>query len=114
MGYIDPNIDYDKVDNLANNAPNNLICKQLEFLFINLNLQPDPSGLYCGEWIQTSSYGSPYKMSVSNYIVSNNDVKDLAKVFHGSFERSADKLDVIEKRGNFAKDWCDYLTSLGK
>jgi hypothetical protein len=103
----------DLADQMAINDTKNFIDKQLEFLLLNMNLIDGEPG-YGGEWIPTDTrYYSPYKMTASDFIKSNNDISELTRVFHASFERSGDEWDDIQKRCGYAKYWYNYLTELG-
>ena len=78
---------------------------QLEYL--QNNLKPG-----AGEWLPTTEYHSPYKMTADEYIHSHNDTRELAKVFHAHFERSADDLGGIEKRSQNALKWYKFFNQL--
>lgn len=105
-------LDAEGANNLAQNDPKQLMDKQLEFLLINLNLKSDASGKYGGEWIPTTDYSSPYKMKVSEFIKSDKNAGELALVFHGSFERSADApgSTALKKRVEYANKWYDFFS----
>ena len=97
------------VNDFATENPQLLMDLQLEF-FIWSNLATTQSDHR--EWIATTDYGSPYKMSYAEYIASEYDVGDLALVFHASYERSGDSEAIKQERVQNAKDWYDYLLSI--
>jgi hypothetical protein len=105
-------LDAEGANKLAQNDPKQLMNKQLEFLLINLNLKSDASGEYGGEWIPTTNYSSPYKMKVSEFIKSDKNAGELALVFHGSFERSADApgSTALKKRVEYANKWYNFFS----
>jgi len=47
-------------------------------------------------------------MTADEYINSNYDADTLALVWHGSYERSTDSLDVLQERCESAKKWYDF------
>lgn len=53
-------------------------------------------------------------MTVNKYIASNYSVGELAKVFHGTSERSADDAVGIQERVTSGNHWYDVLTAMGK
>ncbi|MCL2147424.1 MAG: phage tail tip lysozyme, partial [Synergistaceae bacterium] len=95
-------------DRIANSYPKSLVNLQLEFLIESC--QP----VQGTEWLQGSAvsrYHSPYRMSFDDFITSTNNPGDLAKVFHGHYERSGDSLDYIQNtRAKYAGDWYTYFT----
>ncbi|SCW29918.1 hypothetical protein SAMN04487970_10023 [Paenibacillus tianmuensis] len=106
-------LDAEGANKMAQNDPKQLMDKQLEFLLINLNLtgSKEERKNYGGEWIPTTKYSSPYKMTVSEFTNSHNDVGELAMVFHGSFERSGDApgSKALTKRVEYANKWYDFF-----
>ncbi|MDT3429178.1 peptidoglycan hydrolase-like protein with peptidoglycan-binding domain [Paenibacillus forsythiae] len=99
------NISAEQADYMALNDPKKLMDKQLEYLLIEIKeIKPDKR-----EWIPTTGYNSPYKMTSDEYIHSDKNVGDLALVFHGSFERSADTWKTKQVRVDNAKKWYKFL-----
>lgn len=101
------NLDASKADNLAKNDPKKLMDLQLDFL-IYTSKTTTPSNKR--EWFATTGYGSPYKMTYEQYIVSTKNVGDLALVFHASYERSADDAKRKQNRIDYANKWYDYFS----
>lgn len=92
---------------MAENNPKQLMDLQLEFLIWSSETST-PSSVR--EWFPTTNYDSPYRMYFEDYIVSTNDVGDLALVFHGSYERSADDARRKQNRIDYANKWYEYFS----
>lgn len=105
-------LDAKKADVMPKNNPKELMDSQLKFLLITLNLEGsnEEKTKYGGEWIPTTKYGSPYKMTVNDYINSHKGAGELALVFHGSYERSEDSSKALKKRIESAQKWYNFLS----
>ena len=100
---------------MAKNDPQGLMDKQLEYLLESFGLQN--SSVEC-RWIATSSDryykiplsdNVPRKMTIEEFSQSTYDSKDLALVFHASYERSGDDKDQLQERVNAAESWYEYF-----
>ena len=91
---------------MARDNPKQLMNLQLEFLI--WSAQPAQS-----TWLSTmgvNSYNSPYAMTFNEFIISTNDVGDLAKVFNGHYERSGDARNGTHaNRVEHANAWYEYF-----
>jgi len=96
------NLNYDQANEMASNDPKKLMDLNLEYLVIKMQ----PGGK---EWYPTREYNSPYKMTYDEYIQSDKDAGDLAKVFHAHIERSGDDDSGIERRASNARKWYNIL-----
>ena len=94
-------------DKMAQDDPKNLMDLQLEYLIYSSQTSTPAE---VRQWFPTTNYASPYKMSYNEYIVSTNDVGELALVFHGSYERSGDTVQVRENRVGYAEAWYKYFS----
>ena len=107
-------LDAEGANNLAENDPKQLMDKQLKFLLINLKSagSQQERDAYGNAWIKTTGYSSPYKMTVSEFVKSDKNSGELALVFHGSFERSADApgSTALKKRVEYANKWYDFFS----
>ncbi|MBQ6806244.1 MAG: hypothetical protein IJO97_02285 [Lachnospiraceae bacterium] len=99
-------LDAETANYIANNSPQRLMDKELEFLLITCN--PNTTDTQC-RWYGTLGYNSPYDMSFEEYKVSTHSVGDLALVFHGSYERSADGEKGLSERIAAAEAWYEYF-----
>jgi|GEM_PF-2497505 len=108
-----------QANSLALNDPKALMDLQLEYILTTMK----PGG---GEWLPYEVYvgkhyaaypldsSTPRLMSYNDYISSAIDSRELALVFHATYERSGDYQveqteHRIQKRCNYAKDWYDFL-----
>lgn len=101
---------------MAKNDPQGLMDKQLEYLVESFGSQ-DPSIIR--RWYETSedryykispSENVPRKMSIETFSQSTYDSKDLALVFHASYERSGDNKEQLQERMDAADAWYQYFT----
>lgn len=95
----------DQADFLARTDANRLMDMQLEHLISSCQWGK-------GEWLQKNAvreHGSPYQMSFDEFISSTNDPGELALVFHGHYERSADDNTRKQNRIDFAHKWYTYF-----
>lgn len=101
---------------MAKNDPQGLMDKQLEFLMDSFSSQ-NPN-VTC-RWLETSSDryykiafsdNTPREMSIEEFSQSTCDSKDLALVFHASYERSSDDKDQLQERVDAAETWYLYFT----
>ena len=100
-------LDIDDANEMAENDPKQLIDLQLEFLiWSSLSTSPIDGR----RWYATTNYRSPYKMTYKEYITSTKDVGELALVFHGSYERSADDAKGLQERVDDAEMWYEYFS----
>jgi len=104
-------LDADGTNEMAQNNPKQLMDLQLEFLIWS-SLKTTPSSKR--EWFPTTNYDSPYKMFYEEYIVSTKDVGDLALVFHGSYERSADNATRRQNRIDYANMWYEHFNKFSE
>ena len=94
------------VNNMANTSPKELMNYELEYL-----LETCQPGY--GEWIPTTKYDCPEEMSYETYITTTVKPKEdaekvvgnLALIFHGSYERSADEGEDLMDRAEWANRW---------
>jgi len=98
-------------NNLAKSNPETLLVKELEFLVLTSKYSTATAAGVGSRWIATNNYGSPYKMTYDEYIVSKKSAHDLALVFHASYERSGDTAVQREERATAATKWYNYLTA---
>jgi len=99
------NLNITTVNNMARENPKQLIDLQLEFLF--WSCQPAQRNWLSGPGVST--YNSPYQMTFNEFITSTNDVGDLAKVFNGHYERSADAQNGTHaSRVKYANEWYEF------
>ena len=110
-------ISVDEVNRMAQNNPQGLMDKQLEFLVKSFVSQ---DGVDC-RWLPKSaepyynklplSDNVPHQMSIEEYSHSTYDSKDLALVFHATYERSGDNADQLQERVDNAEAWYLYFTT---
>lgn len=101
MGGLSP----EEANDMAEKEKKKLMDLQLEWLI--KTCQPGQ-----GEWLQgkaVSDYGSPLKMTFDEFITSDKNPGDLALVFHGHYERSADDERRKQNRIDFANEWYEYF-----
>ena len=56
------------------------------------------------------SEGVPKEMTVEEFSKAEYDCKDLALVFHATYERSGDNKDQLQMRADYAEKWYLYFT----
>lgn len=91
--------------------------KQLEFLMKSFTSE---DGVGC-RWLPQSaepyynklppSDNVPHQMSIEEYSHSTYDSKDLALVFHATYERSGDDETTLQERADNAEAWYLYFTT---
>lgn len=98
------------LNKMAMEEPKKLLDEQLKYLIYSSRATTNSGEK---EWYATLSlsYGSPYKMTYEEYIVSNCDVGDLALVFHASYERSDRDESEEQRRVESAEQWYEYFNS---
>ena len=100
----------DLVNEMANNSPEELMNYELNYLLESC--QPGE-----GEWIPTTEHNTPEKMEYQTYITitvgtgdnAEEEIRRLALIFHGSYERSADDQQGLEERADGANRWYEYF-----
>ncbi len=103
----------DLVNEMAVHSPKKLMNYQLTYLLYTC----EPGG---GEWLPTTDYHSPKEMEYADYIgtVVEKDenpeivVKELALVFHGTYERSADNEVMVQERADSAYQWYKHFQGI--
>ena len=109
MDYVDEKME-DLVNEMANNSPEELMNYELNYLLESC--QPGE-----GEWIPTTEHNTPERMGYQTYITTTvgtgdnveEEIRRLALIFHGSYERSADDQQGLEERAEGANRWYDYF-----
>ncbi|MBP3458755.1 MAG: hypothetical protein J6K58_06070 [Lachnospiraceae bacterium] len=66
------------------------------------------------QWGPTKEYNCPAEVSFTNYIKNSEDynIRDMALIFHGSYEKSGDDRKALEKRENWAEGWYNHFTGV--
>ncbi|MEI2987869.1 MAG: phage tail tip lysozyme [Oscillospiraceae bacterium] len=97
----------DNIDEYAERKPGELIDLQLKYLISSC--QPDQY-VWLSE-MGVNIYGSPYEMAFDEFITSSNSPGELALVFHGHYERSADDEFTQNNRVEYANYWYNYFNN---
>lgn len=97
----------DNIDEYAERKPGELIDLQLKYLISSC--QPDQY-VWLSE-MGVNIYGSPYEMAFDEFITSSNNPGELALVFHGHYERSADDEFTQNNRVEYANYWYNYFNN---
>ncbi len=102
---------------MAKNNPQELMDSQLDFIMQSLG--NGENGVACrwaakpatSRYYKLPFYGdiSP-KMTVEEYRQSTCDPRDLAMVFHASYQRSGDDAAKLQERVDAAERWYRYFT----
>ncbi len=97
-------LDKNSANNMAKSDAKKLMNLELDFLLSSMK----PGG---GEWLPSLSaqYGSPYKMTYADFIISTKNAGDLALVFHGTYERSHDDATKKQNRIDYANNWYNLI-----
>lgn len=110
----------DEVNEMAKNNPQELMDIQLDFFMKTFSSQDDGVAL---RWY-TSNVEYYYKkyplsdnvpdkeMNVKTFSESTCNCKDLALIFHASYERSGDDKDGLQERVDAAEKWYLYFTGM--
>lgn len=109
-------LDTVQASELSERSPQKMMDAQLDYLMKSLNADTD--GVEC-RWLVPADekyYKFPLSdddlknMTVKEFSQSTDDYKELAMVFHASYERSGDDKDGIQKRVDYAETWYLYFT----
>jgi len=117
-------IDAAEASELAESNPHKMMDIQLDFLVKSFgdlegnreeNVEKVVQGWYKGSAesyyeILPISDGVPRQMTVKEFSKAEYNCKDLALVFHASYERSGDGKDDLQERADAAEKWYRYFT----
>ncbi len=96
--------DVETVDRFSKNNPGTILMLQLDYIIDSC--QPE-QGIFYPDY---GDFGSNYNMSFDEFTKSTIDVKELALVFHGHYERSVDYTYYLEHQGeDLTAENCAYL-----
>lgn len=67
-----------------------------------------------GHWSPTLKYDCPAEVSFKDYIVNkdNYDAREMALIFHGTYEKSGNDATELEKRENWAEGWYEHFMGI--